>query len=137
MIDVQELVGRYVAVWNEPDPGLRREAVAGLWAKDGVQRLQPPQEIRDAAGALGLTAVLEARGHEELEVRVTRSYEEFVAPGAFRFRPRGGAGRVGDMVTFAWEMVPTDGGEPAGAGLEVLVLDEDGRILTDHQFIEA
>ncbi|MGC5009709.1 hypothetical protein ACLQ2R_02985 [Streptosporangium sp. DT93] len=137
MIDIQELVGRYVAVWNEPDPELRREAVAGLWAKDGVQVLQPPREIRDAAGALGLTAVLEARGHEELEVRVTRSYEEFVAPGAFLFRSRDNADRLGDIVKFNWEMVPTGGGEPAGVGLEILVLDEDGRIRTDHQFIEG
>jgi hypothetical protein len=34
-------------------------------------------------------------------------------------------------------MVPTGGGEPAGAGLEILVLDEDGRINTDYQFIEG
>lgn len=34
-------------------------------------------------------------------------------------------------------MVPTGGGEVAGIGLEILILDEDGRIKTDHQFIEG
>ncbi|WP_436758267.1 hypothetical protein [Streptosporangium sp. V21-05] len=137
MIDVRELVGRYVAVWNEPDAELRRKAVAGLWTEDGVQILQPPQGIRETAAALGLTSILEARGHEALDVRVTRSYEEFVAPGEFLFRPRDNAERLADVVKFNWEMVPTGGGEPAGVGLEILVLGEDGRIRTDYQFIEG
>ncbi len=137
MIDAKELVGRYVAVWNEPDAGLRRKAVAELWTEDGVQLLQPPQEIREAAAALGVTPVLEARGHEALEARVTRSYEKFVAPGEFFFRPRDNADRLADIVKFTWEMVPTDGGEPVGAGLEILVLGADGRIRTDYQFIEG
>ncbi|MEV0160296.1 hypothetical protein [Nonomuraea fuscirosea] len=137
MIDAKELVGRYVAVWNEPDAGLRRKAVAELWTEDGVQLLQPPQDIREAAAALGVTPILEARGHEALEARVTRSYEKFVAPGEFFFRPRDNADRLADIVKFTWEMVPTDGGEPVGAGLEILVLGADGRIRTDYQFIEG
>ncbi|GAA1618542.1 hypothetical protein GCM10009733_013560 [Nonomuraea maheshkhaliensis] len=137
MIDTEELVGRYVAVWNEPDAESRRKAVAELWTEDGVQILQPPREIRETAAALGLTPVLEARGHEALDVRVTRSYDEFVAPGKFFFRPRNNADRLADIVKFTWEMVPTGGGEPAGVGLEILVLDEDGRIRTDYQFIEG
>jgi hypothetical protein len=38
-IDPQELAGRYVAVWNEPDAKLRREAIRGLWAEDGTHIL--------------------------------------------------------------------------------------------------
>jgi len=33
-------------------------------------------------------------------------------------------------------MVPTAAGEVAGAGLEVLVLDDQGHIVTDSQFAE-
>ncbi|HEX8861242.1 MAG TPA: hypothetical protein VGC06_19535, partial [Actinomycetes bacterium] len=70
-------------------------------------------------------------------VRVTRSYEEFVAPGEFVFRPRDNVARLGNVVKFNWEMVPVGGGEAAGVGLEILILDDDGRIRIDYQFIEG
>jgi hypothetical protein len=137
-IDPQELVRRYVAVWNEPDAELRRKAIHHLWAEDGAHILQPPQEIRRAAAELGFpSTTLQARGHDELEVRVTRAYQEFVAPGEFTFQPRDNADRLGNIVKFNWEMIPTGGREAAGAGLEILILDEDGRIKTDYQFIEG
>jgi hypothetical protein len=137
VFDIKDLIGRYVAVWNEPDTELRRKAVSELWTEDGVQVLQPPQEIRESAATLGLTPILEARGHDALEVRVARSYEEFIAPGKYVFRPRDNADRLGDVVKFNWEMVPTDGGTPVGTGLEILILGGDGRIRMDYQFIEA
>lgn len=64
LIDPKELVERYVAVWIEPDADRRRKAIAELWTEDGVQLLQPPQEIREAAAALGVTPTLEARGYD-------------------------------------------------------------------------
>jgi hypothetical protein len=54
---------------------------------------------------------------------VTRSFEEFVAPGEFAFRARDNADRLGNVVKFNWEMVP--------------ILDDDGRIRRDYQFIEG
>jgi len=136
-IDVQELVRRYVAVWTEPDAGRRRKAIEELWAEDGEQLLEPPAEMQQTAVSLGFaTAVLEARGHDALEFRVTRSYAEFIAPGEFTFRSRGSIGRLGNVVKFSWEMVPSGGGEPAGIGVDILILDEDGRIRTDYQFVE-
>jgi hypothetical protein len=136
-IDPQELADRYVAVWNEPDAEPRRKAIHDLWTEDGAHILQPPQEIRTLAAGLGFTSTLEARGHDALEVRVTRAYEEFVAPGEFAFKLRDNADRLGNVVKFNWEMVPSNGGEVAGAGLEILVLDEHGHIVTDYQFIEG
>jgi hypothetical protein len=62
---------------------------------------------------------------------------KFIAPGEFVSRPRANAARLGNVVKFSWEMVPTSGGEPAGVGLEILVLDDDGRIRMDYMFIEA
>jgi hypothetical protein len=134
--NVQELADRYVAVWNEPDPDRRRESIAELWSEGGAQTLQPPADMSDAAGRLGFTAVLEARGHEALETRVARAYEEFVAPGEFRFRARGAATRVGDVVRLGWEMVGAGDGEVAGSGVEFIVLDRDGRIRLDYQFVD-
>ena len=132
-----DLVERYVAMWNEEDPEARRAAVCELWATDGAQILQPPRELLKEAARIGfVNPVLEARGHHALETRVTRAHDEFVASGEFRFRPRDDATRVGDVIKFGWEMVPAGGGEPAGAGLEFLILDAQGRIRLDYQFIE-
>lgn len=137
-IDPRQLVSRYVAVWNEPDAELRRKAIHQLWTKDGAHIVKPPQEIRKAATGLGFTSItLEAHGHDELEARVTRAYEEFVAPGEFIFKPRDSADRLHNVVKFSWEMVRTGCGEVARVGLEILVLDEDGSIKTDYQFIEG
>jgi hypothetical protein len=136
--DLRQLVDRYVALWNEPDPERRRATVRALWSAEGVHLLQPPEEMRRAAEALGFDRpVLEARGHRALEFRVTRAHQEFVAPGAFVFRPRGDADRLQDVVRFGWEMVPPGGGEAVGAGVEILVLGSDGRIARDYQFIEG
>lgn len=137
-IDLKDLTDRYVAVWGEPDPERRRAAVREIWSPRGVHVLQAPHDIRQAAKGLGFDrVVLEARGHDELEARVTRAYEEFVAPGTFVFRSRGDAERLHDLVKFRWEMVPHDGGDVAGVGLEILVLGDDGRIVSDYQFIEG
>jgi hypothetical protein len=70
-----------------------------------------------------------------LEARVARAYQEFVAPGHFTFRSQNNPTRLGDAVKFGWEMV-SSGGEVAAVGLEFVLLDADGRIRIDYQFIE-
>lgn len=136
--DRENLTDRYVAVWSEPDATRRRTAVRELWSAEGSHVLQPPQEMREAAEGLGFGGlVLEARGHNELELRVTRAYEEFIAPGAFEFRRSGPGDRLRDVVKFRWEMVSREDGGVATVGLEILMLDMDGRIVTDYQFIEG
>jgi hypothetical protein len=133
-----EIDDQYVAVWNQPDATRRRAAVRDLWSPDAVHLLQAPEEIRKAAGALGFdNLVLEARGHDELNKRVARAYDEFVGSGGFVFRSRGDVERLRDVVKFHWEMVSRDSGEVAAVGLEVLVLDSEGHITDDYQFIEA
>jgi hypothetical protein len=137
-IDPGKLTDRYVAVWNEPDAALRRKAIRELWAEDGTHILQAPQDIRQAAAALGFTTTtLEARGHDALDIRVERAYQEFVAPGEFTFRSRDNADRLGNVVKFNWEMVRSDTREVTSAGLEILIVDEGGLIETDYQFIES
>lgn len=132
-----DLVERYVAMWHEGDPDARGAAVRELWAQDGAHVLQPPQEMMGEAARIGfINPVLEARGHHALEARVTRAYEEFIASGEFRFRPRDDAMQIGEAIKFSWEMVPVAGGDAAAAGLEFLLLDAQGRIRCDYQFIE-
>ena len=66
-----ELAEKYVALWNEPDDERRGRMIAKLWTEDGRHILQPPEEIRGIAARPGIamTAILEARGYEEIEAR--------------------------------------------------------------------
>jgi hypothetical protein len=45
--------------------------------------------------------------------------------------------RLRDVVKFRWKMVSTKDGAVAGLGLEFLVIDAEGRIRSDYQFIES
>lgn len=119
-MDAGEFAGRYVAVWNEPDPDARRAAIASLWAEDGVQ----------------FTESAEYRGRPALERRVGEAFEEFVARGGFVFRSAGDAVGHHGMVRFTTQMVPAAGGEAAWTGFVVAELGEDGLIRRDCQFAE-
>jgi hypothetical protein len=136
-MDTTDLVECYIELWNEPDQERRRTLVRALWAKGGRQVLKPPVEIRERAAALGFpSATLEVRGHDELDVRVARAYADFIAPGQFAFRLRDAPVRLQDAIMFSWSMVRTDDGTPAGGGHEVLLVDDDGKICVDYQFID-
>ena len=138
MLEPNEIVERYVELWNETDADRRRAAIHELWTDDCAHILQAPQDIRDRAATVGFYCpTLETHGHEALEARVARAHEEFVAPGEYVFQSTGEAVRVGNAVKFRWEMVTAGGAGPAGAGLEFLILDARGRIRTDYQFIDG
>ena len=134
----ETLAEKYMALWNEPDADRRRRMIAELWTEDGRHILQPPEEIRGIAAqpGIGLTAILEARGHEEIEARVVSAYEHWVGSEGLSFRGRDDAERLGDVVKFHWEAVSPDG-EVTGVGLDVLVLGADGRIERDYTFVVA
>jgi hypothetical protein len=133
-----ELVDRYFALWNESDPGRRRELIAGLWAEDGEQILQATEEARRIAAGpgVGTSAVFEVRGHAELEARVASAYDHWVASLGWSFRGRDDVDRVHDVIKFHWEAVDADG-EVTGVGLNFLVLTNDGRIQRDYSFVVA
>jgi hypothetical protein len=131
-----ELADRYLALWNEPDADRRRRMIAELWIEDGQHFVQPPQEIREIAAqpGIGLTAILEARGHEAIEARVASAYEHWVGSEGVSFRRRDDAERLGDVLKFHWEGLDKDG-ELFAVGLHVLVLAADGRIERDYTFV--
>jgi hypothetical protein len=134
----EELADRYAALWNEPDADRRRRAIAELWMPDARHVVQPPQEIRAIATqpGIGLTAVLEARGHQEIEARVASAYEHWVGSEGLTFRRRDDAEQLADVLKFRWEALDRDGELVAG-GLHVLVLAADGRIERDYTFVGA
>jgi hypothetical protein len=134
----EQLAGRYMALWNEPDADRRRRMIVELWTEDGSQILQPPREMREIAASrgIGLAATLEARGHSELEARATASYEHWVGSEGLTFRGRDDAERLGDVVKFHWDAV-TNEGKTAAVGLNVLVLAADGRIDRNYTFVDG
>lgn len=93
--DLEQLVDRYVALWNEPDPDIRRQAIRELWAPDGAQVLvDPPEEVRDAAVGLAFPMpTLEVHGYDALEARVSRAQEMYIAPGEYVFELCGSPSR--------------------------------------------
>src|SRR4051794_38483908 len=133
-----ELAEKYVALWNEADADRRPGLIAELWTEDGRHVLQPPQEIREIAArpGLGMTAILEARGYEEIEARAAGAYEHWVASEGLSFRGRDDAERLADVVKLHWEAVAKDGTVLA-VGLSFLVLAADGRIERDYTFVIA
>jgi len=117
----KEFTERYVAVWNEPDAERRRGQVRRLWTEDGAH--------------LGPT--LEARGHAELEARVTRSNDRWIKERDCIFVSAGNAESHHDSIRMNWVMTPRAGGEPISIGFEFLVLAADGRIRVAYQYIDV
>jgi hypothetical protein len=131
---------RWFALWTEADPHERSRQVADLWATNGAQVLvDPPQAMREAVTALAFPVPrLEVRGHDEIDRRVTQAYALFIEAGEYTFQATGDGDAVllaPALVGLAWEMVTVADGTVAGSGYDVLVLDDDGRILLDHQHI--
>jgi hypothetical protein len=120
MENATELVDRYVALWNESDADKRRLAIVELWARDGLH----------------LAKRHECSGYATIEDRVVRSYEASIAPGVNIFRHANNVDAHHNVVRFNWHMVRKATGEIAATGLEMLVLDDDGRIRADYQFNE-
>jgi hypothetical protein len=121
MLDAQTLADRYIAAWNERDADRRRDAMAALWSGD----------------ALRLGGAREAREYELLEKRVFGPREKKAGRDGARFRAARNARRESDVVTFQWEMLPPDSETVLASGLEFLIVDDEGRILIDHQFVPA
>ncbi|OIK02232.1 nuclear transport factor 2 family protein [Streptomyces monashensis] len=118
-IDVDQVVGRYVAVWSEPDAAARRRAVAELWAPDGVEFVEGTR----------------FRGHDALIDRVAEAYGLFVASGAYRVTHDDHVTVHHDIVMLTIQLTYATGprlGQVAWAARVFLVLDDDGRILQDY-----
>jgi hypothetical protein len=130
---------RWFALWTEADPHARSRQVVDLWATNGAQILvDPPEAMREAATELAFPVPrLEVRGHDEIDRRVTRAHEMFIEPGEYTFKRTSGDAVLlaPTLVGLAWDMVSVADATVAGSGYDVLVLDDDGRILVDHQHI--
>lgn len=118
MASPEAMIDKYVASWNEPDPAERRRVIDDIWSPDGVY----------------MNATTEFRGPNGIEQAVTQAYDAFTANG-YRFRVAS-VQTNHDAVRYQWEMVPAAGGEPDSIGTHVAVLGKEGRLISDHQFID-
>jgi hypothetical protein len=111
---------RYLAVWSEPDPERRRQAIAGLWAPDGIEFVEGVQ----------------FRGYEGLEARIAEAHQAFVASGKYTVTSPGDVTAHHDIVTLTIQLAKAGGdraGEVAWAARVFLVLRADGLIREDYQ----
>ena len=86
MSNVQNIVERYVAIWNEPDEDRRRTEIVSLWSSNGLHR----------------TSAHSCRGYATIEARVRDAHRRFVADGRHVFRSAGTVETHHNVVRFTW-----------------------------------
>lgn len=119
MTNLDDFIDQYVAVWNESEPEVRNRWIAHTWS--------------DRASLYN--RIKEYHGHSGVEAAVQRSYDLFGSRG-FLFRPREEPVSHHGAIRFAWEMITAADGEVDSLGTQFLVLEDDGRIRLDYQFID-
>jgi hypothetical protein len=115
-VAVRTITDRYLAVWGEPDAQSRRAAIASLWEPDGAEYVEG----------------IQFRGHAELDGRIARAYQEFVAVRKYHVAVADDVTRHDDIITFTVQL-STQAGEVAWAARVFLLLGESGYIREDYQ----
>src|SRR5689334_3273990 len=116
MKDIDQLIARYLATWNETDPVARRAAIEQIWAEDGAYT----------------DPIAVAEGREAIDATIAAVQGQF--PGLV-FALAGPVDAHHDIARFTWELGPA-GGESLVVGFDVAVLTEDGRIGRVHGFLD-
>src|SRR5215213_4933739 len=105
MREVQEVVDRYIATWNETDPAKRRELIGRTWTEE-AQYLDP---------------LMAGEGRDGIDAMIQGVQAQF--PG-YRFRRTSDIDAHHDRVRFAWEL-GQEGGSPLAGGVDFGVLAGD------------
>jgi hypothetical protein len=121
MSNLTFVVNQYIAVWNEPNAAIRCKRIRELWAEEGAT----------------CHRLLDARGYDAIEARVSEAHEKWVRDGGYVFRARPNVVGHHNVAKFNWEMIPAAGGEVAAVGFDFFLLTEDGRIQFDYMFNET
>ncbi|MBL7259320.1 nuclear transport factor 2 family protein [Paractinoplanes lichenicola] len=116
MIDIAQLVGRYVATWNDTESAHRRAEIDAIWEPDG--RYFDP--VNAATGPDQIDAMIS--GFHRLHPGVT-------------FRPAGPIDAHHELARFGWEFGP-EAGEPIATGMDVIAHTANGRLATVYGFFD-
>src|SRR5262245_66519304 len=95
MMNVMDLVNQYVAVWNEPNADERRKRIRSVWAPDGTTCYR----------------LLDARGSEAIEARVTGSWDKWLREGKSIFQSKQDVACHHEVVRLTVEMVTVPDGK--------------------------
>lgn len=117
MSDMNELVGSYLAIWNEPDAEARTRAIDEVWAED-CSYTDP------------LAAV---EGREAVAAVIGAARAQF--PG-YVFNLISAVDSHHNVARFTWELMPAGGGESLVIGFDVAVVDPAGRVRDVYGFLD-
>ncbi|GAA2275565.1 nuclear transport factor 2 family protein [Actinomadura luteofluorescens] len=116
MSDVNELVQRYLAAWNETDSAARQAVLAEVFAEDAVYT----------------DPLVSVPGGEGLDATIAAVQAQF---GGLVFSLGGTVDAHHDIERFTWHLGP-EGAEPLVIGFDVAVIGEDGRITQVLGFLD-
>jgi len=116
MNDVNTLVQRYFAVWNETDADRRHELIAQTWADD----------------ALYIDPMMRGEGHAGIDAMIQGVQTNFAG---HQFRQISAVDAHNGHLRFAWELAPADGTVLA-AGTDFAVVTADNRLQTVIGFLD-
>jgi hypothetical protein len=117
--DACELVQSYVALQNASSADVRRSRTTELWSPDGEY----------------VSEMSVSHGHRAIEAQTERAHHAYESKGLV-FSPANCSHRHHNLVTFKWHLRTKDTGAVVTGGSDLLVLDEEGRIRRDYQYIE-
>jgi len=118
MSNVNEVVVRYLAAWNEREPGKRSELVAKTWSEDGTY----------------VDAARDGKGHDSLDAMIATAQGHF--PG-YRLNLASGIEVHHDYLRFSWAAGGTADAPLFIKGTDFVILDSDGRIKSVVGFTDA
>lgn len=117
MSDLNHLIDRYVAIWNETDPAQRRALIAEAFTEDGIY----------------LGPLLNGDGHAGIEAMAQGIQEQL---SGYRFRRVGEVDAHHDRVRYTWEILTAGDAARFAAGTDFAVVAADGRLRSVTAFID-
>lgn len=115
MTDAATIANRYIALWNETDPGRRKAMLADLWSDAGTY----------------LDPLMQGQGHDRIDALIAGVRGQFPD---FRFALVGQPDGYGDQVRFSWQLGP-EGGDGPIKGTDFATL-ENGRLTKVVGFLD-